>query len=363
METNYISNLAIHPGELLEETLEDLGMSQAELADRMGRPKQMINEIIKGKKRITPTTALELENVLGIPSHIWLGLENEYQMVRAKQKEQEQMEKEASMVSRFPYAELAKHGFVKATRKAVERVEELKRFFGVAKLEQIAKVKTYQPAFRVSDHTSVSHEAIAAWLQAARVKAASIETAPFDKKRLESCLPNIKSLMLKSDINEALNEVKHLLAECGVALVLLPHFKKTKVNGATFWMDDRQKAIVALSLKGRYADIFWFSLFHELAHLLLHDKREVFLEDGYDDPSLLKQEKEADAFARDLLIPPELYEKFVMSGSFTKESIVRFAKACNVLPAIVVGRLMHEGLVKYNNSYLNGLRPKYQWTE
>jgi len=84
METNYLSDLAVHPGELLAETLEELAMSQAELAKRMGRPKLIINEIVKGKKSITPTTALELEDVLGIPSHIWLGLENEYQMVQVK---------------------------------------------------------------------------------------------------------------------------------------------------------------------------------------------------------------------------------------------------------------------------------------
>jgi HTH-type transcriptional regulator/antitoxin HigA len=123
METNYISDLAIHPGELLEETLEDTGMSQAELANRMGRPKQMINEIIKGKKSITSTTALELEDVLGISSHIWLGLESEYQIVLAKAEELKQMEEESKLIPNFPYAELAKLGFVKATRKAVEKVE------------------------------------------------------------------------------------------------------------------------------------------------------------------------------------------------------------------------------------------------
>ena len=361
METNYISDLAIHPGELLAETLEDLGMSQAELANRMGRPKQMINEIVKGKKSITPTTALELEDVLGIPSHIWLGLESEYQMVRARQKEKEQMEKETSMISRFPYTELAKLGFVKATRKAIEKVEELKRFFGVAKLEQISKVKTYQPAFRVSDHNTVSHEAIASWLQAARLKADGIETEKFDKKKLKERLPELKKQMIENDISHALEEIKTILAGCGVALVLLPHFKKTKINGATFWMNEKNKAVVALSLKGSYADIFWFSLFHEIAHLLLHDKREVFLEDDYDDPSLQKQEEEADLFARDFLIDSGAYQDFVMSGTFGKETIEFFAKKCGVLPAIVVGRLMHDGLIKYNNRYLNDLRIRYKW--
>jgi len=108
METNYYqSDLAIHPGEFLEETLEDLGMSQIELSDRIGRPTQAINEIIKGKKSITSATALELEDVLNVPAHIWVGLESEYQMVKARQAELQQMEEETALLPKFAYPELA----------------------------------------------------------------------------------------------------------------------------------------------------------------------------------------------------------------------------------------------------------------
>lgn len=134
MTNTYISDLAIHAGEFLEETLEEIGMTQAELANRLGRPLQAINEIIKGKKSITSTTALELEDVLGIPSHIWIGLETEYQIVIARQEELKQMEEESKFLKNFPYADLVKIGFVKATNIAVEKVDELKRFFSVAKL-------------------------------------------------------------------------------------------------------------------------------------------------------------------------------------------------------------------------------------
>lgn len=109
METNiYQSDLAIHAGEFLEETLEEIGMTQSELSNRLGRPTQTINEIIKGKKSITPTTALELEDVLGVPSHIWIGLESEYQIVIAKQEELKQMEEESKLIPNFPYADLVK---------------------------------------------------------------------------------------------------------------------------------------------------------------------------------------------------------------------------------------------------------------
>jgi len=361
METSYISDLAIHPGEYLEEILEDIGMSQAELANRMGRPKQMINEIIKGKKSITSTTALELEDVLGVPSHVWLGLESEYQIVLAKAEELKQMEEESKLLPNFPYADLAKLGFVKTTRKAVEKVEELKKFFGVAKLVQISQVKVYQPAFRVSDHKSVSHEAIATWIQAGRMEASKIETDSFDKKRLKLLLPDIKDLMNLKDINHAIKRIRELLASCGVAFVMLPHFKKTKVNGATFWIDDKSKAVIVMSLKGSYSDMFWSSLFHEIAHILLHDKREVFIEDNYDDPKLQQQEREADEFAGSFLIPPEQYRLFIQDQDFSKQSIISFANECGIKPSVVVGRLMHDGVIKFNNYQLNSLRDKYKW--
>ena len=360
MMTNiYQSDLAIHPGEFLEETLEELGMSQAELANRLGRPAQAINEIIKGKKSITSTTALELEDVLGIPSHIWIGLESEYQIVLARQEELKQMEEESALVKNFPYTDLVKLGFVKATKRAVEKVDELKRFFSVAKLAQIPEVKAYQPAFRVSNHGKISHESIATWIQAARVKAKDIKTDKFDKKRLKERLPQIKSL-INSDISEALKEIQKILNSCGIALVLLPHFKNTKVHGATFWIDS-DKAVIAMTIRGGFSDIFWFSFFHEIGHIVLHPKREVFLEDGCDDPNLQKQEDEANKFASDLLIKNKDFDHFVSLGDFSQNSVVAFAKEQGVKTSIVVGRLMHNEIIQFNDFKLSSLRDKYRW--
>ncbi len=362
MTNTYNSDLAIHAGEFLEETLEEIGMTQSELANRLGRPVQMVNEIIKGKKSITSTTALELEDVLSIPSHIWLGLENQYQIVLAKQKELELMQEEAKLISNFPYADLVKSGFVKATRKAIERVDELKRFFEVAKLVQIPQVRAYQPAFRVSSVGNISHESIASWLQAGRIKAKEIQTKKFDKKKLKEELETLKNLMNLKDINETLKELQTTLNSCGIALVLLPHFKNTKVNGATFWLDN-DKAVILMSLRGGFSDVFWFSFFHEVGHIILHPKREVFLEDGYSNEKLKKQENEADDFARELLIKDEIFNAFVSKRDFTKTSVLAFANQQVIKPSIIIGRLMHEKMIEFNNYELSSLRDRYKWSE
>ena len=79
------SDLAIPPGELLAEELEVRGLTQSELAEQMGRPRQVISAIVRGKKAITAETALQLEGALDIPAHLWIGLEGRYQLALARQ--------------------------------------------------------------------------------------------------------------------------------------------------------------------------------------------------------------------------------------------------------------------------------------
>ena len=142
----------------------------------------------------------------------------------------------------------------------------------------------------MSNHKPLSHEAIASWIQAGTSKAQLIEIKPFDKQKLEQTLGSLKKLMNLDDINQAVCQLEQLLASCGVAFVMLPHFKGTKVNGATFWLNEKSKAVVIMTIRGSFSDIFWFSLFHEIAHILLHQKKQVFLEDSCDNP-LIKNRK------------------------------------------------------------------------
>lgn len=357
MMTNFISDLAIHPGEYLDEVLTNINMSQKELSQRLGRPAQTINEIIKGKKSITPDTAVELEEVLKIPSHIWLGLETEYQNALAKQKEQEKIEAEISKIALFPYLDLVKCGFCKKTKNAFEKVVELRKFFSVSRLDNIKKLSLYQPAFRVSNnHSNVTQEAIISLIQASLLKSNEIKTQAFNKTKLNNNLKKIKRTIAQKDTNIAINEIVEILASCGVAFVLLPTFKNTKIHGATFWVNG-EKAILAMSLRGAYSDIFWFGFFHEIGHILLHEKREIFLEGETD--KLSSQEQEADSFSSSFLIPNEKYKSFVNNSNFSVSNIKNFAKQNDILPSIIIGRLMHDGYVKYSDYWLNKLRDKY----
>jgi len=364
IERELHSDLPVPPGEYLEEVLEELGMSKAELARRMGRPATKMSAVFKGDKAITPETAMQLEKVLGVPANIWLGMESEYRLALARQAEKEQIAEEVKLLTPFCYSELAKQGVVQKLTSRREKVRELQRFFGVASLLNVSSegVLRYQPAFRVGKAGTavVKPHAVASWLRMGEVFADAIDCEAFHADRLEDALGDIREMTLQrpKDFQSALRE---LLASCGVALVIVPHFSGTKAHGATFWLSD-DKAVLMLTIRGRWADIFWFSLFHELGHVLLHRGRhETIIENGVFTDEQQAREDEADAFARDVLIPPSDYRRFVAASDFYPLAVERFAREIGVDAGILVGRLQHDGHLRPD--WGNKLRTKYDWAK
>jgi HTH-type transcriptional regulator/antitoxin HigA len=355
-EARIFSDLPVPPGELLTETLEALDLSQAELARRMDRPVQAINEIARGTKEITPETAIQLERVLGVPAHVWLGLETEYQHTKARLQDRKRLEIEAAFTANFPCDAMAQLGWIPKTRDLVERAGHLLSFFGVGSLRVVREAEA--AAFRISRTREAQSEALAAWLRKGALEAQTVDTKPFREERLRSILPELRRLTTKSP---AVFEpgVREALASAGVALVLLPHLPKTHANGAARWLSP-EKALIQLTLRGKWADIFWFTLFHEVGHLLLHGRRDVFIELEEQDKDA--REREADKFAGDVLIPPEEFKAFVrrhprVSGA----DVSAFARSQGISDGIVVGRLQFERVIRYAD--LNGLRTRLEWAE
>ncbi len=357
-ETAFISDMAIPPGEYLEEVLEDVEISQAELARRMGRPPQAINEIVKGDKAITPETALQLEQVLGVSAQFWSNLETEFRLILAKQQQQEEIKLEESLISKFPYLELSKLNLVEQTRDKLKKVVELRKFFGVSSLKNIRTVKEFSPAFRQQEKDAVSHESLATWLRAGHVIADKREVTQFNKEKLELSIPKLRELTNVTEPNELIEKITSVLADCGVVLALVPTFPKSYTTGATFWIG-KNKAVIMMSLRGAWSDIFWFSLFHEIGHILLHDKRVTFLENGKLDLQYQKQEQEADTFSQKSLIPFDAYNEFIEGCNFSSPSIKEFSEKIGIFPGIVTGRLQHDKKLPHTIHYH---RIRYKWT-
>lgn len=190
---------------------------------------------------------------------------------------------------------------------------------------------------------SKSEYALATWLREGELKSKNINTSVFDKEKLRLSIPKIKEMTLKSQ-DEFHAELVELLAQCGIALVLVERFPKTNVVGATQWVDECKKAIIQLTLKGKRADSFWFTLLHEIAHIIEHDSKDFHMQDEDN----LKLEDEADNIARNWLIPDEEYKKFKLKGNMSISSIENFSRTMKIHPSILIGRLQHDKILSWS---------------
>jgi addiction module HigA family antidote len=351
-ETVYPDKITL-PGETVRESLEVLGLTQADLARRMGRPPKTINEIIKGKAAITPDTAIELEKALGAPASFWNSLERRYREVLAHNKARSAYEKQVPLLSQYPYDELAKHGLVRRLVDPVGRVSELLRFFGAADLQTVPSLMP--AAFRTAKCRKASPGSCAAWVRIAEMNASKVSLAPFNRRKWLDTLMRIREYTCEPA--EVFQEkMVRSCAGSGVAVVFFPHLEKTYANGVAKWID-KDHALIQLSIRGRLSDIFWFSFYHEAAHILLHSKRQTFIDGDFRKDAL---EREADRCAADLLIPQKAYMGFKSAGDYSEKAIKGFSRTLGVAPCMVIGRLAHDEIVAH--SYLRHLRPKLEWS-
>ena len=268
---------AFHPGETLVETLEELGMTQKELAERAGRPLKTINEIAQGKAAITADTAIQLERVTGVPANFWNNAQRNYEAALARQAEAETLQQGIEWLRSFPINPLWKLGWIPKVDNPIEQLRALLSFFGVAGVEEWRQLWDQpQVAFRKSKAFDAHPMAVASWLREGERRAQRVVTRPFDRDKFIAALLEIRKLTTEEP--ETFEPaMKSLCAEAGVAVVLVPEVPGTRAYGATCWLTP-EKAILQLSLRGKAEDFLWFTIFHEAAHILKHGKREVFIE-------------------------------------------------------------------------------------
>jgi HTH-type transcriptional regulator/antitoxin HigA len=261
------------------------------------------------------------------------------------------------LARRYPYAAMAKLGWVAQVSRPVDRAMALREFFGVSSLENVPLA--HGQADGRARRREASAEALAAWLRQGERLGSSAATSPFSDAKLRSALGKIRSLT-RLRPEESVPVVKARLAECGVAWVLMAQLPRTGAQGATRWLSP-ERALVQMSLRYHREDTFWFSLFHALGHVLLHPRRKaIFIEDLGD--STDTSETEADEFAGDVLIPRADYAAFVTHEDWrTKGGVLSFARSEYISPSIVVARLQHDELLP--DTRLNALRRRFVWAD
>lgn len=357
-EYPYKPEYAIPPGWLLESHLEAREMSQAECARRCGRSPKLISEIVSGKAPIEPDTALQLEKVLGLRSEIWLGVEKDYRLYLARQAESERAAEEAEWLQSFPVSSLVKRGLLPRRASVAERVETLLAFFGVASVVAWqARYGSMQVAFRQSPSVASEDTALATWLRLGEIKAEKTECDEYDASRFRTALRLIRE-MSREPVAETWDRVKTLCRQNGVALIYVEPLPRAAVSGAARWLTPR-KALIQLSGRYKTNDQFWFSFFHEAAHLLLHSKRTVFVNSAASGARTVTSESEAteseaNMWAANWLVPSNQWKRFAATCPQSAAEVTAFAEKQGIAPGIVVGRLQREGTLPW--THLNGLK-------
>nr|VFJ63756.1 MAG: addiction module antidote protein, HigA family [Candidatus Kentron sp. DK] len=355
MNNKYQPDFAIHPGEHLEEILETGAMTQAELAVRLGIHKKTINEIVKGKAPVSSEMALRLSKVFHYPAHLWNNMQRNYDETAARRAEQQRLARHLDWLKKIPVKEMIKRGWLDAHQEPNARLDAVLRFFGIASPDQWQTVwETHQVAYRQSRRLAPSNMAVSIWLRQGEIQARDIDCAPFDRKAFFSVLNEARALT-RDPLEVFQGRLTGACARAGVALVFVPELPKTGISGCTRWLGG--KAIIQLSLRYKSNDQLWFTFFHEAGHILKHGRKAVFLEgDGSDD----EKEVEANTFARDKLIPPAAYRRFLAEwDGRSLAPIEAFAEKIGVAPGIVVGRLQFDRLLP--RSHGNGLKVFYEW--
>lgn len=351
------------PGDTIQEHIDHIGMSQAELAERLGRSVPKLNELIKGKTPITKETASKLEYVLGVPASFWLNLERQFQDELLKIEQMEELEKCKQWVSGFPLPALKKLGIIPDTRDKISIADSLLKFFRVASPLQWSSIYNDSSlAFKIELKHTREPQAISVWLRLGEIQAEKIVVAPFDKRKLRDHLGEIQDIAFRNADNW-LERLQTLCASCGLALVYTPCIAKAPIYGATRWIRNNSMPLIQITDRRKDYHAFWFTFYHELAHILYHGKKEIFIE-GLD---CIKRneakETEADAFAARMLLSEKERNELFKYHNFNRELILELSKKFRKHPGIIVGQIQGVYTNLYSDYSLNSLKVKVEFDQ
>lgn len=361
----YVPDYISPPGETLEEALEERGMTQVDLAQRIGMSRKHVKQILDGAAPITPETALKLERALGIPARFWNNREQQYRDFLARKAEEEELDKCKAWLKNFKHVrKMRELRWFRETQDPIAQLRAVLDFFGMASPKAWqAHWEAVEVRYRRSHAYKPDPYALAAWLRRGEVEAQGIDCAPYDEARFRTALEKVRKLTLEPP-RVFQPRLVELCAGCGVAVVFVPELPKT-ASGATRWLT-ASKALIQLSLKYKTDDHLWFTFFHEAGHILLHPKKDIFLDEKNEEDLFIEagsgafEEEEANRFAARTLIPQADFRAFVTARSrFSKASIRQFAQEQGIAPGIVVGQLQHAKKLPF--SHCNDLKQRFTW--
>ena len=341
----YKDLIAFHPGQYVGELIEDYNITQKEFAERLGVSAKTVSKLVNAEESISKETAHKLAKLSGVSMQTWLNLQNAYDVKVAEIVEQKELEEgsEKEICEMIDFKYFKEKGYVPDKRYSLkEKIIELRKILGVASLENLTSFNHLVSYRNTREFTTKSIVNSNIMLELAFKKARDKTTTKLNRRKLERSLPALRKLT-RQDPEVFPQRLYDILLECGVVLVGLPALPNANLNGATKKFSNGS-ALLLLTDRNKASDIFWFSLFHEIGHILEND----FSSDEGNSESYLRSEEQADQFAKDFLIRPEDYQSFVGKGNFDKTDIICFAEEIDIHPSVVLGRLQNEGILGFD---------------
>ncbi|WP_297809599.1 ImmA/IrrE family metallo-endopeptidase [uncultured Methylophaga sp.] len=347
------------PGDTISQILDLRNISLKSFSKMLGIKQSDTRKLLKGEHEINNELALKLSSNLGASQDFWINREQTYRCDLERLRESE-IEKKRWLES-LPVRDMVKFGWIEKSTNFQNKIASCLAYFGATSIDRWYTKYNYKlsrTAFRTSTSFDSSPESIVTWLRQGEIRSQERELKPWSKEKLQDSLEKIKSLSRDSEPSSFIPKLQNIFSECGVALVILPTPTKCRASGATFFNED-DHPIMLLSFRYLSDDQFWFTLFHEVGHLLLHGQDRLFIEgDGFITEA---EEEEANKFSENTLIPQQYKDEFFDLNSKDWKKIPRFAKKLGISPGIVVGQMQHYEFL--DKRYFNKMKVRYNRDE
>lgn len=345
------NKIAFHPGYYIEEIVEESGLTQEDFAKRLDTTPKNLSLLIRGEQSLSNEMAMKLSRLLGTSVVYWLNLQKEYNSLLIESKSYTELIEEKKVFKNLDYKYFREYFNLPAyPRKIDSQIKEVRKFLGISTLNVLCKedlVTCYRNTNKdISETNTIKANAM---VQIAINKALEFKAPKFNKNKFISAANY--ALSLTRDHEGFYPKIQEAFRKTGVCFVILPNIPGSKTNGATKKIGNN--IMLMVNDRRLYADTFWFTLFHEIGHIINGDYGITFEKEDKED--------KADRYAEDSLIPCEQYAKFIDEGCFSVKSILEFADSIERDPGIVLGRLQNDKYVDYKDLRMNSLRKQYRF--
>jgi HTH-type transcriptional regulator/antitoxin HigA len=335
------------PGEFIREELDARGWTQGDLAQIMDRPLRLVNELIAGKKQITPETARGLSSAFGDRDPLyWMNLDAAYRLHQLEPDEDKSVDRRAKLYSRFPVREMMKRGWIEPSTNLDVIEHRVCRFFRIKDLDDHPVFSHAAKAAQYDERTALQW----AWLYRAKELAEGVHSSQYSERKLRDSIVRLRELLIAP---EEIRQVPRILADAGIRFVIVEFLAGSKIDGAAFWLNDIP--VIAMSLRFDRVNNFWFVLRHEIEHVLHRDGSVIvdveLTERLQRKDDLPPEEVRADDAAAEFVVPKADLDSFItrVRPLYSEQRILLFAKRIGVHPGLVVGQLQHRDEVPYTH--------------